>query len=125
MINKDRIVPIQAVDLISMYGLILLQANGNSSLVALDSASVDGEFEVASSAGSLLIADEPVKSLDFASGYSAGTVYFVPAYDYAGFSIDGSAVTPTVPEEGILADGRTLYKAVLSSGAVTITKVGF
>ena len=125
MINKDRIVPITVIDLISMYGLILLQDSNNSSLAALESSTVDGQFEVASTAGSLLIANEPVKTLDFKTGYSAGTVYFVPAYDYAGFMVAGAAVTPTVPTEGILADGRTLYKAVLSSGAVTITKVGF
>lgn len=122
MINNDRIVPITACDLISMYGLILKQASGNSALAALEAASVDGQFEVASGAGSLLIANEPVKTIDFATGYTAGTVYFVPAYDYAGFSINGAAVTPTGDVE---ADGRTLYKAVLASSAVTITKVGF
>jgi hypothetical protein len=122
MINNDRIVPITACDLISMYGLILKQASGNSALAALEAASVDGQFEVGASAGSLLIANEPVKTLDFATGYTAGTVYFVPAYDYAGFTINDVAVTPTGTVE---ADGRTLYKAVLASSAVTITKVGF
>lgn len=121
MINTDRIVPVQAIDLISLYGLILLQDSNNSSLAALDAAN-PGQFEVASTAGSLLIADEPVVSLNFASGYSSGTVYFVPAFDYSGFSVNGSAVTPT---GSVVADGRTLYKATLSGGAVTITKVGF
>lgn len=124
MINTDRIVPVTAVDLISLYGLILKQNSNNSGLVALD-ATNPGEFEVASSAGSLLIADEPVASLDFASGYSAGTVYFVPAYDYVGFSINGTAVTPAEGSVDVNADGRTLYKAVLGSGDVTITQVGF
>ena len=122
MINTDRIVPITAVDLISMYGLILQQVSGNTALAALEAASVDGQFEVGASAGSLLIANEPVKTIDFASGYTAGTVYFVPAYDYAGFTVAGAAVTPT---GDVVADGRTLYKAVLATGAVTITKVGF
>lgn len=124
MINTDRIVPVTAVDLISLYGLILKQNSNNSGLVALD-ATNPGEFEVASSAGSLLIADEPVASLDFASGYSAGTVYFVPAYDYVGFTINGTAVTPESDSDDVTADGRTLYKAVLASGEVTITQVGF
>lgn len=124
MINTDRIVPVTAVDLISLYGLILKQDSNNSGLVALD-ATNPGEFEVASSAGSLLIADEPVASLDFASGYSAGTVYFVPAYDYVGFTINGTAVTPESDSDDVTADGRTLYKAVLGSGAITITQVGF
>lgn len=124
MINTDRIVPVTAVDLISLYGLILKQDSNNSSLVALD-ATNPGEFEVASSAGSLLIADEPVASLDFASGYTAGTVYFVPAYDYVGFTINGTAVIPESDSDDVTADGRTLYKAVLGSGEVTITQVGF
>ena len=124
MINTDRIVPVQATDLISLYALILTMNSNNSSLVALD-ATNPGEFEVASSAGSVLIADEPVASLDFASGYTAGTVYFVPAYDYVGFTINGSAVTPESDSDTVNADGRTLYKAVLGSGEVTITQVGF
>lgn len=119
MINNDRIVPITACDLISMYGLILIQ--NNSTLAAVDSGTVNGQFEI-TSADTPLIADEPVQTVDFASGVTAATLYFVPAYDYAGFTINGAAVTPTGDVE---ADGRTLYKAVLASGNVTITKVGF
>lgn len=125
MINANRIVPIQAVDLISMYGLILVQASANSGLVALTGATVEGDFEVGASAGSKLIANEPVKTLDFASGYTAGTVFFVPAYDYVGFSINGVAEEPADGSDDVVADGKTLYKAVLSSGDITITKVGF
>lgn len=125
MINKDRIVPIEKVDLISMYGLILMQnASANGSLAKVSSGNVEGDFKI-TAASTPLIADEPVKTVDFASGVSAATLYFVPAYDYVGFTLAGVAVTPTVPEEGVLKDGRTLYKAVLASGAVTITKVGF
>jgi hypothetical protein len=104
-----------------MYGLILKMDSNNSSLVALD-ATNPGEFAVGASAGSLLLADEPVASLDFASGYTAGTVYFVAAFNYKGFSINGAAVVPT---GSVNPDGRTLYKAVLANGAVTITNVGF
>lgn len=124
MINKDRIVPITQVDLISMYGLILMQASANATLAKVSAETVDGQYEI-TAAATPLIADQPVKSVDFASGVSSATLYFVPAYDYAGFTINGAAVTPTVPDEGILADGRTLYKAVLASSAITITKVGF
>lgn len=123
MINTDRIVPVSAVDLISLYGLILLQDSNNSGLAKL-SADAIGEFQVKTNSAKL-IASEPVKTIDFdttASSVTAGTVYFVPAYDYKGFSIDGTAVVPT---GSVDADGRTLYKAVLATGAVTITKVGF
>lgn len=119
MINTDRIVPIQAVDLISMYGLILQQ--NNETLAKVSSGTVDGQFAI-TAAETPLIADEPVKTVDFASGVTAATLYFVPAYDYAGFTLNGAVVAPTGDVE---ADGRTLYKAVLADGAVTITKVGF
>lgn len=124
MINTNRIVPVTAVDLISLYGLILLQNSNNSSLAKLD-ATDPGVFEVAATDGSLLIADEPVESLDFASGYTAGTVYFVPAYNYSGFTINGEAKAAAAGSDEVVADGRTLYKAVLATGDITITQVGF
>ncbi len=121
MINTNRIVPITAVDLISMYGLILMQSSANATLAKVSSNTVEGDFEI-TAASTPLIADEPVKTVDFATGVSTATLYFVPAYDYVGFTINGAAVTPSGDVE---ADGRTLYKAVLGSGAITITKVGF
>lgn len=124
MINKDRIVPVQATDLLSLYGLILKMDSNNSSLAKLDALDVDGAFKVTSGSAPLLCS-QPAETIDIdatASSVSSATVYFVPAYDYKGFTIDGSAVTPT---GSVDADGVTLYKAVLSSGAITITKVGF
>lgn len=126
MINKDRIVPVMATDLISLYGVILLQDSNNSGLAKL-SADTIGEFQVKTNSAKLLAA-EPVKKLDFdatTSSVTAGTVYFVAAYDYEGFSIDGVAETPASGSVNVEADGCTLYKAVLASGDITITKVGF
>lgn len=124
MINTDRIVPVQATDLISLYGLILLQDSNNSGLTALDASNI-GEFQI-KSGSNVLIADEPAKVIDIdatASSVSACNVYFVPAYDYEGFTIDGVAVVTAGAT--VNADGRTLYKATLSSGTITIAKVGF
>jgi hypothetical protein len=124
MINKDRIVPVQATDLLSLYGLILKMDSNNSTLAKLDALDVDGNFKVTSGSAPLLCS-QPAETIDIdatASSVSACTVYFVPAYDYKGFTIDGSAVTPT---GSVDADGVTLYKAALSSGAITITKIGF
>ena len=121
MINNERIVPVTAIDLISLYGLILKAAAAAASgtaPTALAATTTDGQFTVAE-AGTY-IASEPVQTLNFTA--ESGTVYFVAAYDYSGFSVSGTAVTPTGT---VTADARTLYKAVLSSGAVTITKVGF
>lgn len=124
MINTDRIVPVQATDLISLYGLILLQDSNNSGLTALDASNI-GEFQITSGSAPL-IADEPAKVIDIdatASSVSACTVYFVPAYDYKGFTVDGAAVVTAGAT--VNADGRTLYKATLSTGTITIAKVGF
>lgn len=125
MINSDRIVPVTATDLITLYGLILKQdTTNNSTLAALNPLNVEGDFKITSGSAPLL-ASQPAKSIDIdatASSVSAATIYFVPAYDYKGFTIDGVAITPTGT---VTADGSTLYKAVLATGAVTITKAGF
>lgn len=124
MINTDRIVPVVATDLISLYGLILKQdTTNNSSLTKLEAGEI-GEFQITSGSNPL-ICNEPAKVIDIdatASSVSACTVYFVPAYDYKGFTVDGVAATPVGDVD---ADGRTLYKAVLSSSTITITKQGF
>ena len=118
MINENRIVPVTATDLITLYGLILLQDSNNSAMTALQAATTDGQFTVSTTG--IKLAAEPVKTVNFTA--ESGTLFFVPAYDYAGFSVNGTAVTPSGDVD---ADGRTLYKAVLATGAVTITKVGF
>lgn len=119
MINNDRIVPVQKTDLLTLYGTILKIAG--TSVTAAE-ATDPGIFEITSASGAL-IANEPVETLDFASGVSSATVYFVPAYNYSGFSINGTAVTTSGAT--VNPDGCTLYTATLSSGAITIAKVGF
>lgn len=125
MINTERIVPVQAVDLLSLYGLILLQdTTNNADLTALQ-ATNPGQFSITDGSDPL-IAAEPVETCDIdatASSVTAATIYFVPAYNYKGFTIDGTAVTTEGVE--VNPDGRTLYKAVLSSGDITISHVGF
>ena len=116
MINTDRIVPIQATDLLTNFSVMFAIANVSVSKLG---ASDIGKFEVPEN-GTYLAA-EPVKSLDFGDA-TAATVYFVADYDYEGVKIDGAATTPTGSVE---ANGSTLYKAVLATNAVTITKVGF
>lgn len=117
MINYDRIVPVTQVDLLTLYYNMMKLAG---TTVAVLEASNIGEFVMASGSGNVLAA-EPVKSFDFASGVTSAKVYFIPAYDFEGFKVAGSAVTPT---GNMAADGRTLYTATLASGAVTIAKVG-
>lgn len=120
MINNERIVPVTATDLITLYGLILKV--GGVSVTALDTTATDGTFTVATASGTVL-ASEPVANMNIQSG-TAATIYFVPAYDYSGFAIAGAAVTTT--GDDVEADGRTLYKATLSGGnAIAVEKVGF
>lgn len=118
MINADRIVPVTQVDLLTLYGNIMKLAG--TTVTALKADKI-GTFVMSSGSGNVL-ANEPVKSFDFASGVTSAKLYFIPAYDFEGFKVAGSAVTPTGEMK---ADGRTLYTATLASGAVTIAKVGF
>lgn len=127
MINENRIVPVEKIDLISLYGLVLLQASGNSGLEKLAAKSIDGDFQVTAN-NKKYLADQPLKALDIdatTSSVSASTIYFVPAYDYVGFTIDGVAEAAADGSDDVVADGATLYKAVLASGDITITKAGF
>lgn len=117
MINNDRIVPVTAIDLISLYGLIIGQG---ATLSAVNAETVDGKF-VISSAPNALIASEPVSLCDFT--VDAATLYFVPAYDYAGFELNGVATATTGAE--VKADGKSLYSATLATGVITIAKIGF
>lgn len=122
MVNKDRIVPIQKIDYLSLIGTVL--ALNNTSYAVLAATDVEGDFEVTGSgAAGNKLAGQPVKSLDFKSGVTSGTVYFVAAYDYEGFKVAGAAVTPAAGSATVSADGITLYKAVLADSAVTITAV--
>lgn len=119
MINTQRIVPIQKVDFLTLIGTVMTLADISYSVLV--STDIEGDFTVTGS-GSVgnLLANQPVETINFASGVTGATVYFVPAYDYSGMSINGTATTPTGT---VNPDGITLYKAVLSGGSVTITAV--
>ncbi len=123
MINDARIVPITAIDLISMYGFTLAAAAAAASGTAPEklTASAVAEFAVTTNSKTY-IANEPVKKLNFGSSITASTIYFVPAYDYEGFTKDSATLTVSGDVE---ADGRTLYSATLSTNTLTIAKVGF
>ena len=122
MVDTERIVPPQATDLMTFYSVILKMDSNNSGLVEL-AATAPGEF-TQSTNSAVALANEPVTELDFASGVTAGTVYFVPALDFKGFSLAGVATeySGTIDENGI---GSDLYKVVLSSGSLTVTKIVF
>lgn len=115
MINANRVVPVVNIDLISLYSTILIAANVSAEKATGDEIQVKANNKV-------YLANEPVKSVDFdatASSVTAGTVYFVPDFGFDKVSKDGIKVTATID-----ADGVSLYKAVLDSGTVTVSKVG-
>ena len=119
MINTERIVPVNETDLITLYGTMMKLAGTSVTAVeAVDPA----VFALTSGSGNLL-ANEPVKTLDFGASVTAAVVYFVPALNYEGFSIAGTKAETAGAE--VTADGKTLYTATLSSGTITIAKVGF
>lgn len=120
-INANRIVPSQEADLLYIYSAFLA-ADAAASGTALEklTATAPGEFAPTTN-NKTYFADEPVKKLTFGGSVTSETVYFVPAYNFEGFAKTGATIT----ESGTVdADGHTLYKAVLSSGTVTYTKVG-
>ena len=122
MINTNRIVPMTATDLITNYGVTLAAAAEAASGTAPEklTATNPGEFSV-TTASKTYLANEPVKTLNFGSSITANTTYFVPALDYKGFTKTSATLTVT---GDVVADGSTLYKAVLSTNALTITKIG-
>lgn len=120
MINNDRIVPIQSMDFLSMIGTIL--TIHGTAYTAVASTDVEGTFEITGTGdvGNVL-ANQPVQTMDFASGVTAGVVYFVPDYNFSGISINGTAVDLSAVT--IDADGISLYTATLAAGAVTVAKI--
>lgn len=126
MINSDRIVPVTKTDLISLYSVILAQASGNSGLAKLVSSDIAGDYQIKTNNG-VLIADQPVVSCDIdatTSSVSACTLFFMADPAFTGFTIDGVVEEAAEGSVDVVADG-SLYKAVLASGDITITKVGF
>lgn len=119
MINSDRIVPVTKTDLLTLYGNILKIAG--TEITALTTETTDGTFAITEDG--TVIANEPVKSCSVVAGTYA-TMYFIPTYDYEGFTIAGAPVTTT--GDTVDPDGATLYTATIGDdNSITIAKVGF
>ena len=119
MINKDRIVPIEKIDFISMIGTMMTIA-----AISFTSGVTDAEGNLTvTGSGDVgnVLANQPITTADFATGVTAGVLYFVPDYKFSGFKVAGVAVEA----EGVTPDykGVALYKATLSSGTVTVAAV--
>jgi len=112
MVNPNRIVPITKIDFLSMIATILTMMG--EAVLILQPNDIDGNFVL--NADGDYVANQPVKSLDFAAGASDDSVYFCADYDFQGISLAGVAVDASA----VKPDGISLYKATLSNGAVTI-----
>ena len=125
MINKNRIVPIEKCDYLSMIGTVMKLAGTTFAVIGVG---LDGLATVSGSgAAGNKLCNAPVKTINFGSGVTSGTAYFVPDYDFAAIKVNGSAATiadaSPVDLDEVKKDGITLYTAALSSGEVTITEV--
>lgn len=125
MINNNRIVPVTKIDYLSLIGTIL-KLHGTSYSI-LEASDTEGNFTLTGSgAAGNALANQPTKTLDFASGVTSGTVYFVAAYDFRGIYVNGAAATIAaggLALDDVKPDGVTLYTAALASGQVTISAV--
>lgn len=121
MINKNNIIPVVKIDLLSLIGTILTLIGTAFSVAEV---SVAGACAVTGSgAAGNFLANGPVKEIDFKTGVTGATVYFIPAYDYAGIKVAGAAATMDTDSVEVIKESANLYKAVLASGEVTITAV--
>lgn len=116
MINDNRIVPVTKVDYLTLVSQMLAIANVSASKLT----GANGVFEQTTNSATA-ICNEPVKSLNFGSSVTAATIYFVPDYDFAGFTKTGASLTVTGTVD---TKGAQLYTATLSTNALTIAKVG-
>lgn len=119
MINAERQVPITEVSLLDMYFNVFAVTMGSDAPEKLV-ATNPGEFTVATN-NKVYLANEPVKTLNFGGAVSAGTVYFVPAYDFEGFAINGTAVE--TDGDDVKTSGYGFYSAELDNGDVIITAI--
>lgn len=115
MVNNDRIVPVQKIDLLSLYGTIL-NLLGVGTITVLEADDIEGTFTIPNAEGTFLC-NQPVKtfSADSDTGASA-VVYFVADYGFT---------APTGTEEAfadIAKDATTLY-ALSAKGINPVTPI--
>lgn len=116
MVNNNRIVPVQKIDLLSLYATVYNMTH-ETPINILESETVDGQFDV-TEAGTY-IANQPVKTMSLPAEGGA-LVFFVTDYDFDGFYVNDAKVEVSA---GIKNDATTLYVAQSANGAVTITAV--
>lgn len=122
MVNKDRIIPVTKVDLLSLYATVIntmLSMQSEPLELKIFSSTVDGKFEITESdfAG---ICNQPVKAINAAPNI-AGMVFFIPDYTYEGIYIDGELVE--ADGDAVDPSSANLYRAVITPEGATIYAV--
>ena len=107
-VNKDRIVPVTDIDLITLYNMILNATGTTMTAIAADDDK--GSFTV--SAGNK-ICNEPATTINITA--ASGNFFFVAAHDFVGLT------GKTVAGVDVVPDGVTLYKVAISSGTATVS----
>lgn len=110
MINKDRIVPITATDLLT---LIYTEQAINESKFALATTNKVGCFDIQSNPAdaSAYLCAEPVKEMNISSALTT-PIIFIPDYDFKGITVDGNPAALGTGSDDIIADGVSLYTAI-------------
>lgn len=127
MINKDRIVPVTATDLISLYSVILGFIGEGTSPFKIDPATVDGVYDITADLpqGRFAILSQPAKEIKIASTIESAAFFFVPDYNFTGVTVDGEALPSASGSDEVVPDGCSLYSADIASGTVRYIKFGF
>lgn len=133
MINKDRIVPVQKIDLLTLYGTIsnavMLVTELRALFVAKEAEDVEGNFalNLSTEDRTAKLLNQPAKSISFDSVEDGVVTFgFVADYDFKGFTdANGNAVPYTVNDLRRNAvefkkDGATLYVGTFENGDTEI-----
>lgn len=123
MINKDRIVPVTATDLISLYSVC---AGVSVPVIKIDPSTIDGVFDITEwPSGGAIFASQPVKEIRLAATIGNGQLYFVPDYTFDGVTVDGEALPLAEGSAEVVPDGCSLYRAATDGSTVMYQKLGF
>ena len=121
MVNKNRIVPVLKIDLLSLYATIVAMTAG-APIKLIKAKDVAGSFEannVVEYDGYSSICNQPVKTL-VVTELDDAQIYFTASFDFEGVTYNGVAVEP---DDTIVKDAATLYIMDIDGGEPTIKAV--
>ena len=125
MINKDRIVPVTATDLLTFFYTVQASAGDKYVLATTSEIGVyDFQTSLGGNYSSNYICSEPVKKMNIGSAFQ-GSIYFIPDYDFEGITYNGTAAALDPEGDEIIADGASYYVAYYNTDASAVTVMNF